>query len=40
MKTIIYGFGQMGQKIYQQLKAQNESIVAVVSQAFDYSIDE
>ena len=40
MKTIIYGFGQMGQKIYQQLKAQNESIVAVVSQAFDYSIDD
>lgn len=40
MKTIVYGFGQMGQKIYAQLKSQNEPILAVVSPVFEYQVDE
>lgn len=40
MKVILYGFGQMGQKIYHQLKAQKETILAVVSPVFETQIEE
>ena len=40
MNVILYGFGQMGQKIYHQLKEHNENILAVVSPVFEYNIDE
>lgn len=40
MNVIIYGFGQMGQKIYQRLKANNDNVLAVVSPVFEYEIEE
>lgn len=40
MKVILYGFGQMGQKIYHLLKTQKEEVVAVVSPVFENEIDE
>lgn len=40
MKVILYGFGQMGQKLYSQLKAQGNEIVAVVSPVFETPVSE
>lgn len=40
MKAIIYGFGQMGQKIYDHLKANQDEVVAVVSPVFEREITE
>jgi len=38
MRVIIYGFGQMGQKLYHKLKEEEHEIVAVVSAYFPHDI--
>lgn len=40
MKVIVYGFGQMGQKIVAQLKKDGHEIMAVVSPVFEHAIEE
>lgn len=39
MNVILYGFGQMGQKIYDQLQSQKENVLAVVSPVFTKQIE-
>ena len=39
MKVILYGYGQMGKKIYRQLLAENHEVLAVVSAVFDEKIE-
>ena len=39
MKIILYGYGQMGKKIYRQLLAENHEVLAVVSAVFDEKIE-
>ncbi len=40
MNVILYGFGAMGQKIYQQMKSQGDTVKAVVSLDFPIDIEE
>lgn len=40
MRVVLYGFGQMGQKLYHQFKQQGDEIAAVVSLDFPMDIAE